>query len=448
MINQICNLFFASLNSSIFFLILLIFKHKILQHVGARWYYYLWFTLFIPWISIWLPLDFSMTNSSLIHISSLIKYINSFVFDFFMRYQYSPIKIVIYFWLTGALLALLYISYSHIQFILKLQKNSTPLTLNQQKIIKASLKNKNLNLNLIPLSRIYLTPLLSSPMICHVINSRIYLPDNFFSHYNASEKSYVLHHECIHFQRCDLLTNTGMIILLCLNWFNPLLLYSYKYFRSAQELSCDALLSQQYSMFDSKAYSYALLKTAVSQSLQSSFSCPWNSGSQLKERCLAMKLHQTNPIKNLVGTVLLTISSGIALAAPSLENHMFFEDLRISNFSNNKFTVIANFNCENKLAEVEKNSVTLISQSRIQQICSKSHRPSCTIEFYQSNNCSGEPFASVGLNLQGAISSIQADNKYNVSGKEYNLLLYGHFIPDSKRNNVARAVITRKYTGG
>lgn len=432
MINQMCSIFFASLNSTIFFILLLIFKRKILQHVGAKWYYYLWFTLFIPWISIWLPLDFSMVNSPHINISSLIKYINSFVIVFFMRFQHSPIKIVIYFWSTGALLALLYISYSHIQFILKLKKKSTPLTLNQKKIIKASLKNKNL----ISLSRIYLTPLLNSPMICHVINSRIYLPEKFFSHYNANEKSYVLHHECIHFQRCDLLTNAGMIILLCLNWFNPFLLYSYKYFRGAQELSCDALLSQQYSMFNSKAYSYALLKTAVSQSSQSSLSCPWNSGSQLKERCLAMKFHQTNPIKNLIGTLLLAISSGIALATPSLESHVFFEDLRISNFSNNKFTVIANFDCENKLSEIEKNSVTLISQSRIQQFCSKSYRPSCTIEFYQSSNCSGEPIASVSLNLQGSISSIKSDNKYNVSGKDDNLLFYGHFIRDSKRNNV------------
>lgn len=236
MIVQLCSIFFASLNSTIFFILLLIFKRKILQHIGARWYYYLWFTLFIPWINIWLPLDFSLANSPHINISPLIKYID----------QYSPpIQLVIYFWLMGVLLALLYISYSHIQFILNLKKESTPLTINQQKIAKASLKNKNL----IPLSRIYLTPVLNSPMICHVINSRIYLPDNFFSHYNANEKSYVLHHECIHFQRCDLLTNAGMIILLCLNWFNPLLLYSYRFFRGAQELSCDALLSQQYSMY-------------------------------------------------------------------------------------------------------------------------------------------------------------------------------------------------------
>src|SRR5579862_4076042 len=272
MINQICNIFFASLSSSIFFILLLIFKNKILQHIGARWYYYLWFTLFIPWISIWLPLDFSLANSPRINIAPLIKYIDSFVVDFYLRYQYWPIKLVSYFWLTGASLALLYISYSHLKFVLNLKKESVPLTLNQQKIMKASLKNKNL----IPLSRIYITPLLNSPMICHIIHSRIYLPDNFFSRYNANEKSYVLHHECIHFQRCDLLSNISMIILLCLNWFNPLLLYSYRYFRGAQELSCDALLSQQYSMFDSKAYAYALLKTAVNQSSQSSLTCPWN----------------------------------------------------------------------------------------------------------------------------------------------------------------------------
>lgn len=281
-------------------------------------------------------------------------------------------------------------------------------------------------------------------MICHIINSKIYLPDNFFSHYNASEKSYVLHHECIHFLRCDLLTNAGMILLLCLNWFNPFFLYSYRNFRSAQELSCDALLSQQYSMFDSKVYSYALLKTAISQSSQSALTCPWNSGSHLKERCLAMKFHQTNPIKNLIGTLLLVISSGIALAAPSLESHMFFEDLRISNFSNKKLTAIANFKCENKLSEMEKNSVTLISRSKIQKICSKSRWPKCTIEFYQSNNCSGEPIVSINLDLQGSISTVNADNKYNFSSKDYSLLIYEHFIPDADRHNVARTIITDK----
>lgn len=440
MINQICNIFFASLNSTIFFLILLIFKRKILLHVGARWYYYLWFTLFIPWITILLPLDFSLVNSPHVNITSLIKHIDLFIFDFFMRFQYSPITLVMYFWFTGVLLSLLYISYNHILFILNLKKKSTQLTLSQQKIIKDSLKNKNL----IPLSRIYLTPLVNSPLICQVINSRIYLPENFFSRYDANEKSYVLHHECIHFQRCDLLTNVGMIILLCLNWFNPFFLYAYRNFRSAQELSCDALLSQQYSMFDSKTYSYALLKTAISQSSQSSLSCPWNSGSYLKERCLAMKFHQTNPVKNLIGILLLAIALSVALTAPSLESHMFFEDLRISNFSNKKFTAIANFKCENKLSEIEKNSVTLIPRSKIQNICSKSSWPSCTIEFYQSNNCSGEPIVSISLNLQGSISSISADNKYNFSGKDDSLLIYEHFIPDSNRHNVARPVVTHK----
>ena len=84
-----------------------------------------------------------------------------------------------------------------------------------------------------------------------------------------------------------------------------------------------------------------------------------------------MKFHQTNPVKNLIGILLLAITLSVALAAPSLESHMFFEDLRISNFSNKKFTAIANFKCKNKLSEIEKNSVTLISRSKIQKICSK-----------------------------------------------------------------------------
>lgn len=440
MINQICNIFFASLNSTILFLILIIFKPGILRYVGARWYYYLWFVLFIPWIGIWLPFDFTLANLPHVNITSLIKNIDLFIYYFFKRFHYSPLTLIIYFWLTGVILALLYITYNHFIFILNLRKKSILLTLNQQNTIKDLLKNKNV----IPLSRIYLTPLVNSPLICHVINSKIYLPANFFSHYNSSEKSYVLHHECIHFQRCDLVTNAGMIFLLCLNWFNPFFLYSYRNFRSAQELSCDALLSQQYSRFSSKAYSYALLKTAISQSSQSSLSCPWNSGNFLRERCLAMKLHQPNPVKNMFGILLLAFYLSVALAAPSLERHMLFEDLRISNFSNKELTAVANFNCEHKLLKIEKNSVASIFQTNIQKFCNRSRSISCTIEFYQANNCSGEPVVSINLNSQGSISSIHTDNKHNFTGKNYSLLIYEHFIPNSNRYNVARAVMTHK----
>lgn len=420
MISQLCNVFFASLNSSIFFILLLFFKRNILKYIGARWYYYLWFTLFIPWISIVLPLDYSLENFFRINIASLARSIDSLIFNFIIKFNFSPVKLLSYIWFSGMLLALFYTLCCHIQFTLELKKKSNPLSLNQQKMVMHFLKNKKL----IPLSRIYLTPLLSSPMIFHIIKSKIYLPINFFNHFTKSEKNYVLHHECIHYQRCDLLTNAAMIILLCMNWFNPLLLFSYRYFRGAQELSCDALVSQQLSVFEIKAYGYALLKTAVNKPSQSSISCSWNTGSQLKERCETLKLHVSNPIKNLIGVMLIAISAGIAMASTSLEKHLLIEDFKISNFSNKKFNVIANYKCADTVTEIEKNSVTVISQTKIQHICSKSPW-NCAIVFYSSNNCSDQPVATVHFDLRGAIKAINVGANYNISGKDYNLLFYG-----------------------
>src|SRR3990167_2275037 len=111
MISQLCSVFFASLNSSIIFILLLLFKAKILQHIGARWYYYLWFTLFIPWISIWLPVDFSLANTVHINIAPLIKYITPLILKFTVTFSISPIKLTIYIWLTGVFLSLFYTSY-------------------------------------------------------------------------------------------------------------------------------------------------------------------------------------------------------------------------------------------------------------------------------------------------------------------------------------------------
>lgn len=68
MINQLGNILFASLNSTLLFILLLLCKQRMLRNIGARWYYYFWFVLFIPWISLWLPLDFKMANTPHIYI--------------------------------------------------------------------------------------------------------------------------------------------------------------------------------------------------------------------------------------------------------------------------------------------------------------------------------------------------------------------------------------------
>lgn len=191
------------------------------------------------------------------------------------------------------------------------------MTLYEKEVISASLTSYQQR----HISRIYLSKSVSSPMICHIINSKIYLPDSFFQNYTLPEQKYVLQHEFFHFKRRDLLANSLMLLLGCINWFNPIMFFVYRYFRNSQELSCDAMVSKQFTLLEKKAYGYALVKTVINQSSQaSSVSCWWNTGIELKERCQMLKFNHSKSIKALIGGFILISTIFTTIAAVSLEN--------------------------------------------------------------------------------------------------------------------------------
>jgi hypothetical protein len=131
----------------------------------------------------------------------------------------------------------------------------------------------------------------------------------------------VLQHEFFHFKRRDLLANGLMLLFGCINWFNPIMFFVYRYFRHSQELSCDAMISKQFTLLEKKAYGYALVKTVINQSSEtSSVSCWWNTGIELKERCQMLKFNHSKPIKALIGGFILISTIFTTFAAVSLEN--------------------------------------------------------------------------------------------------------------------------------
>jgi hypothetical protein len=97
--------------------------------------------------------------------------------------------------------------------------------------------------------------------------------------------------------------------------------FVYRYFRNSQELSCDAMVSKQFTPLEKKAYGYALVKTVINQSSEtSSVSCWWNTGIELKERCQMLKFNHSKPIKESIGVFILISTIFTTIAAVSLEN--------------------------------------------------------------------------------------------------------------------------------
>jgi beta-lactamase regulating signal transducer with metallopeptidase domain len=330
MISQLIHsVFAASLSSTALAIFFIPTRKIIIRFIGVKWSYYVWFSVFVPWVAIWVPLYF-WTIPAVSIIYTIIKPIllpalvhTPIMSKIFLiitngsKHSLILSKMFFILWLMGTLICLSYIIFRNFQFVLVLRKSSRPITLDEQEILNESLtsyQHKNI-------SRIYLSKSILSPMICHILNSKIYLPNNFFHAYTLIEQKHILQHEYLHFQRRDLLANASMLLLGCINWFNPIIFFVYRYFPISQELSCDAMVSKRFTSYEKKSYGYTLLKTVINQSSETtSVSCWWNTGIELKERCQMLKINHSKPIKALVGVFTLVSMICTAIAVVSLEN--------------------------------------------------------------------------------------------------------------------------------
>jgi len=430
MISQLIHhILLASICSTFFISIFVLFRKILIKYTGARWNYYLWFIIFIPWFVVWLPLNF-IPNIDInfqplkksLDIGQQIQYV-SFVSSF------SVTNIIFITWLIGTAFCAVYILFKHFQFIALLKKKSSLLTSNQKNIVNNLLSS----VNLISLERICLSSIILSPIICHIIKSKIYLPHNFFQDYTSTEQKYILQHECVHYQRCDLIANTAMLIIICINWFNPIILFSYRYFRAAQELSCDSMLCQQFSSHEKKAYGYALLKSAIHPPSQNFVTtCKWNTGILLKERMAMLKHHHSNPIRNLLGLLVLLTTASVAIAAPHLNK--WSRGLTISNASFKSLSFSIDNTCSENIGIINAMSIKTISRETINNVCQKN--PShCKTYVFQTDNCSGNPISMIVIDINQGVQTIAVYGPYNVGtgSNSFNLFFNGPWDQNQKR---------------
>jgi len=313
----------ASLISSIFAIIFMNLRNYIARYIGPTWNYYAWFSLLLPWFAILTPVKFwyIWTIATTFFMYEILKPFN-FIFAKLITplinggfWSFEKIKLFFIIWLCGAISTLLYIIFRHLQFTKRLKLQSSVLNSEEREKIKLLQITPHLD------KKIYLSSIVLSPLLCHLFMPRIYLPQQFFQIYNPTEQKYILQHEYYHFKRCDLLANTIMLILGCLNWFNPFIFFAYRYFRYAQELSCDAKVSQKLTFADKKIYGVALVKTALQQTNSASLaSCWWGTGIEIKERCHMLKFTHTKLLQIGAGLFLVTGTLLTALVAVGFEN--------------------------------------------------------------------------------------------------------------------------------
>lgn len=158
----------------------------------------------------------------------------------------------------------------------------------------------------------------SGPLALGLLDRRIVVPLDFATRYTEAERNLALEHEAVHHRRGDLWWNHAALLVLALNWFNPVAWIAFRAFRADQELACDAVVAATASPQARCDYAQALIKSASRPGLIAA--CPLNHADQLKRRLKMMKDHRRSRRRMLGGATALVLLAGIGAAtgAPGL----------------------------------------------------------------------------------------------------------------------------------
>lgn len=101
--------------------------------------------------------------------------------------------------------------------------------------------------------------LINSPLLISCFKPTIFLP------YNLNEKYvyYVLEHEILHYKNLDLLFQFIRMIISCLFWYNPIIIFYCKIAEQDMEEACDFRVTQFYDSTQKKKYIEAIYHVAT-----------------------------------------------------------------------------------------------------------------------------------------------------------------------------------------
>lgn len=164
---------------------------------------------------------------------------------------------------------------------------------------------------------------IASPMVCGLFNPRIYLPTQM-DFQNTLLLRHIFAHETMHIRHRDNWMKCVMVIVLCLNWFNPLVWIMSKCLASDLEAACDVAVIRQCGEETKKDYALSLLAMAVSGSRMSLLYSAF-ARTEVEKRMKNILAYKKATFFALLCTVLFMSGSMVAFA--SVAQAPFWSDL-------------------------------------------------------------------------------------------------------------------------
>ncbi|WP_144462742.1 BlaR1 family beta-lactam sensor/signal transducer [Siminovitchia fortis] len=256
----ILRFFLSTIVVSSLVLTILLTKKIFYGHMSKKTHYKMWYFLFIPFITSFLPGDFFRIGEIYQHIKGLFFVHNGTAYkgerisgsdvyqapntdllhDFTVSVNNSTPDFIhralLGAWIIGMVLFIGVAIHANYQ-------------LHQLKKSAATIKNQKINEMLEECKEVVgvkkkiklrETPLITSPVTLGILHPYILLPKNTRETFSLNELKYVFLHELSHQKNKDVFVNYAMWVLQIIYWFNPLVWYAFKRMRIDRELACDA----------------------------------------------------------------------------------------------------------------------------------------------------------------------------------------------------------------
>lgn len=182
--------------------------------------------------------------------------------------DFSWTPILISFWLIGTAIALCRLSVHYVRLLREL----APMPQDWRCMIGSAVPQLDLH-------RIRVHP--AGPAVLWAWRTRVLLPPDFDTRFDAGGRRLVLRHELTHVRRGDALWLLLGELAYAALWFHPLVWFALPHFRLDQELACDERTLRSLAGEGSN-YARTLLDSTAAQPLPALI--PWLAEPQLKER--------------------------------------------------------------------------------------------------------------------------------------------------------------------
>lgn len=246
-------------------------------------------------------------------------------------------------WLIGALLILIRYLWKYLQLLNMLKKQTFCICDDFWSIKFSEIKKQK------KISDVFLVGCcsVSTPCTVGIRKKYIVIPSYMINAFEKEEVEFILEHEFYHIVNDDFLRNSLILILSCLNWFNPLYHFLRKNLSEWMEIACDGGVIKNYSKEQRRQYCNLIIKILTlenDRSEQEGFAVNFKGMKNYQRRIMEiMKQKKTSSMVGRVCVTSLVLASlfcGIAAAKEAdMPVHMMFSQ-NIDMVNNSEINVV------------------------------------------------------------------------------------------------------------